>query len=174
MVVLYGGRIRASGTGDSLLQDTGRTVLETRRLSPEAVEHVRRALAADGVALDSVHAPRQRLEDLFMRIVEQARSEQAATSGALHGGRVAQFLAAEAEGSGLVQSLAEAPKPQAAAPVTPKPAEIAKPDLSGLLEPQEPAPKPAPPRTAAPEAPKGPVDRGMLDRLVDGDEGDRT
>jgi ABC-2 type transport system ATP-binding protein len=171
MVVLYGGRIRASGTGDSLLQDTDRTVIETRRLPPDVVEHVRRALAADGVSLDSVHAPRQRLEDLFMRIVEQARAEQASTSGALHGGRVAQFLAAETEGRGLVQSLAEAPVAEVrAAPMEPVKQEPAKPDLSGLLEPQAPAAPAPPPSTAKPQAPKGPVDRGLLDRLVDGDE----
>ncbi len=177
MVVLYGGRIRAAGTGESLLQDTDRTVIETRRLPTEVVEHVRRALAADGVQLDSVHAPRQRLEDLFMRIVEQARAEQATTSGALHGGKVAQFLAAESEGAGLVDSLVQAPKTQAPAATVQAPAAVsepAKPDLSALVEPQEPARKPQAPRTVAPEAPKGPVDRGLLDRLVDGDEGGRT
>jgi len=116
MVVLYGGRIRAEGTGDSLLSDTGRTVIETARLKPETIERVRRTIAeAEGVALESVHAPRQRLEDLFMRIVEQARAEQASTSGALHGGRVAEFLAAEPEGSDGVRSLAEGRPP----PVTP-------------------------------------------------------
>ena len=170
MVVLYGGRIRASGTGDSLLQDTDRTVIETRRLPPEVVEHVRRALAADGVSLDSVHAPRQRLEDLFMRIVEQARAEQATTSGALHGGRVAQFLAAEAEGTNLVETLSQAPSPEVrAAPIAAAP-EPTKPDLSGLLEPQAPS-APAAPGTPRPATPKGAVDRGLLDRLVDGDEG---
>lgn len=107
-----------------------------------------------------------------MKIVEQARSEQAATSGALHGGRVAEFLAAEPEGRNLVQSLAEAKaEPVRAAPVAQAPAAPAKPDLADLVEPQTPATPAAPPRTAKPDAPKGPVDRGLLDRLVDGGDG---
>lgn len=108
-----------------------------------------------------------------MRIVEQARSEQAATSGALHGGRLAGFLAAEPEGRDMVRALAE-DRPAPAPVVAPTPVEPAKPDLSELLS-SAPAPvAPEPPRTARPEAPKGPVDRGLLDRLVDGDEGRGT
>ena len=176
MVVLYGGRIRAEGTGDSLLADTGRTVIETPRLRPDTIERVRRTIAeSEGAPVESVHAPRQRLEDLFMRIVEQARSEQAATSGALHGGRLAGFLSAEAEPEGrdMVRALAE-DRPAPAPVVAPKAVEPPKPDLSELLS-SAPAPSaPEPPRTARPEAPKGPVDRGLLDRLVDGDEGRGT
>ena len=173
MVVLYGGKIRAEGTGDALLSDTGRTVIETSRLRPDTVERVRRTIAeSEGAEVESVHAPRQRLEDLFMKIVEQARAEQASTSGALHGGRVAEFLAAEPEGRSLVQSLAESKaEPVRAAPVAPAPAAPARPDLADLVNPQSTPPPAAAPRTAKPEAPKGPVDRGLLDRLVDGEGG---
>jgi ABC-2 type transport system ATP-binding protein len=172
MVVLYGGRIRAEGTGDELLADTGRTVIETSRLRPDTVERVRRAIAeSEGAAVESVRAPRQRLEDLFMKIVEQARAEQASTSGALHGGRVADFLAAEPEGRSLVQSLAEGKaEPAREAPTARPAAEPVKADLSELVNPQAPvrAEAPAAPK---PQAPEAPVDRGLLDRLVDGEGG---
>ena len=107
-----------------------------------------------------------------MKIVEQARAEQASTSGALHGGRVAEFLAAEPEGRSLVQSLAEArSEPVRAERPTPAPERPAQPDLGDLVRPAEaPAPQ-ARPRNAPPEAPKGAVDRGLLDRLVDGEGG---
>ena len=172
MVVLYGGRIRAEGTGDALLADTGRTVIETTRLRPDTVERVRRTISeSEGAAVESVHAPRQRLEDLFMRIVEQARAEQASTSGALHGGKVAEFLAAEPEGRSLVESLAESrPEPARPASVASAEPRPAGPDLSALVQPESTTPAAPKPATAKPDAPKGPVDRGLLDRLVDGDE----
>lgn len=113
MVILYGGRVRKEGTTDSLLEDTDRTVIETHRLKPETITRVERVIReAEGVAIESVRAPRQRLEDLFMGIVEDARREQIATSGALHGGATAGFLlhgdeASEAsEGGELIESLA--------------------------------------------------------------------
>lgn len=46
----------------------------------------------EGVAIESIHSPRQRLEDLFIQIVEAARTEQASTSGAQQGGATASFL----------------------------------------------------------------------------------
>ena len=56
---------------------------EDFEISPE---HVARSV------LNLVQAPRQRLEQLFLEIVERARDEQVATSGAVHGGETADFL----------------------------------------------------------------------------------
>ena len=36
----------------------------------------------EGFAIEHVDSPRQKLEDLFIQIVERARAEQTATSGA--------------------------------------------------------------------------------------------
>jgi len=116
MVILYGGRVRAEGTTDELLVDTGRTVIQTPRLRPETISHVEQVLQRDeGVSIELVKAPRQRLEELFMGIVEQAKREQIATSGAQSGGRTADFLLhgdeasrGEAEGGELIETLASA------------------------------------------------------------------
>ncbi|MFO0874807.1 MAG: ABC transporter ATP-binding protein [Phycisphaerales bacterium] len=110
MVVLYGGKIRAEGTAEELLSDTEKTVIQTERLAPETIARIERVLEQDGMSIDRVQAPRQKLEDLFMEIVEQARREQVATSGALHGGKTAAFLLGEeerekAQGGQLIEAL---------------------------------------------------------------------
>jgi ABC-2 type transport system ATP-binding protein len=174
MVILYGGRIRAEGTGETLLQDSDHTLIETRRLKPETITLVEQALAkGEGASIERIQAPRQRLEDLFMRIVEQARTEQVATSGALHGGRMAGFLGETAEGAGLVAELArEQPVAKAAEPVS-APAPRADPLLRELVEGVPPA-RAAAERPAAPmPRPADQVDRGVLDSLMGDGEKDK-
>ena len=96
MVMLYGGRIRARGSVDELLSDADYTVIKTPTLSPETIERVEAVLREAGTAIESVETPRQRLEDLFMKMVEEARIEHMATSGAVSGGTTAEFLRSEA------------------------------------------------------------------------------
>lgn len=179
MVILYGGRIRAAGTADDLLSDTAHSVIRTPRLRPETIAHIDALIRREeGVAIESVAAPHQRLEDLFMEIVERARQEQAATSGALHGGRTASFLAAggDERPADLIAQLERGDTSERVARAmsdastgAPAPAESGAEVLKELLErPQEPAPAARP----APEPPKpsATVDRGVIDGLLgDGD-----
>lgn len=112
MVMLYGGRIRAEGTVDELLSDTQRTVIKSPRLNANVIEKVEGVLRDAGVAIESVEAPRQRLEDLFMDIVERARQEHLATSGALSGGETADFLRSDKprdEATALIDELQAQP-----------------------------------------------------------------
>ena len=189
MVMLYGGKIRAQGTTDELLCDTERTVIQTPRLKEDTISQIERVIeACEGKAIDKVYAPRQRLEQLFMDIVEKARLEQVATSGVIHGGQTAQFLRAEeAEGAELIDTLSrlQEPEPARAVPQRAAPApgrEELPPSsesvLAELLE-EETAPKtPAakkpstPPARSAPE-PAPAADAGVIDALLAGadDEG---
>jgi ABC-2 type transport system ATP-binding protein len=106
MVVLYGGKIRAQGTAEELLADTERTIIQTPRLSDRTISRIEQVIMeSEGKAIDKVQAPRQRLEQLFMDIVEKARQEQVATSGAREGGGTAAFLRADGEGEALIDSL---------------------------------------------------------------------
>ena len=182
MVILYGGRIRAAGTTDELLSDTAHSVIRTPRLREETIAHIDALIRREeGVAIESVAAPHQRLEDLFMEIVERARQEQAATSGALHGGRTASFLAdgGEEKPSDLIAQLErgeestraarEVSSASAKAAAAASAAEAGAEILNELLEqPQAPAPAARP----APEPPKAPdtVDRGVIEGLL-GDSG---
>jgi ABC-2 type transport system ATP-binding protein len=185
MVILYGGRIRAAGTGAELLTDTQHTLLRTPRLSADALAAVGRALeSAQGVRIESVEAPRQSLESLFLEIVERARAEQLATSGAQSGGRIASFLQGEegGEGASVVEELVRAgerPAPAAAAalsakaPEAPRGADASV--LDALVEPsktQPPAPAVKPgPRESRDASGGGGPDRGVIDSLLGGDGG---
>lgn len=106
MVMLYGGTIRAEGTVEDLLEDTGRTVIQAPRLKPETIERVEAVIReSEGLAIEKVSQPRQRLEDLFLDIVEQARLEHVETAGATETGQTAEFLRAQGEGDALIDTL---------------------------------------------------------------------
>ena len=187
MVILYGGKIRAEGTGESLLTDSEHMIIETPKLKPETVSRVEQVLEeCEGVGIESVRTPRQRLEDLFMDIVARARADDVATSGALHGGATASFLVGADDpgtdapaGEELIDRLVrEHPEPAAAdEPPTfhaPDHAEPAKQVLEELV--QTDATQPAPRAIevgAEPEAPED-VDRSLIDSLLDQDSTDET
>ena len=182
MVILYGGRIHAEGATTDLLADQQRTVINTDSLDDDAVHDVEEALRRRGLAIDSVERPRQRLEDLFMGIVEKAQAEAEETSGALQGGSTAAFLSGEEEsteeGSSLIEALeSDAPKPEsrvvertAPSPESEKQAAAADDGvLEDLLEekPEKSAGTEKPP-TELPDSPKG-HDSSMIDDLLGGD-----
>ncbi|MFN5497541.1 MAG: ABC transporter ATP-binding protein [bacterium] len=189
MVILYGGKIRAAGTSDELLADTQHTLLRTPRLSEGAIRAVEQALnSTQGVGIESVQSPRQTLESLFLDIVERARAEQLATSGAQAGGRIASFLHGQgetpADGGSVVDALVNAtadPAPKsvlrepARAPVAPRGADTAMVDAlvdpTKAATPAAPARKPEPPPEVRKDARGGGPDQGVIDSLLGG--GDR-
>lgn len=176
MVMLYGGKIRAQGTVDELLSDTHSTVIQTPRLAPETIVLIEQVIEkAEGKAIDSVKAPRQRLEDFFMELVEQARQEQVATSGVVHGGSTAEFLRAEeAEGGDLIESLVsdqeDAALVKQVEQIEDKQAKIQEEQrdevLAELLSDNVPEPSSATPiRVEAPKPPQD-VDASVIDSLL--------
>jgi ABC-2 type transport system ATP-binding protein len=182
MVMLYGGKIRAEGTVDDLLQDTERTVIRTGRLDQETIDRIDAVLRERGGAIEQVESPKQRLEDLFLDIVEQARKERLATSGATEGGETAAFLRSENQsGDDLVDHLQHTKDAKAVGRVVAKESRkqpgAASEVLDTLLK-----DTPAPARAAV-EKPQTPapadVDQSMIDRLTGGggdadESGDRT
>ena len=92
VAIMYGGRVRAEGTCDELLEQEHATLLETAELSEPVLDEVRAVLRRHDLALTKVERPRRTLESLFLQIVEQARAEGIQTSGASSGGAVAEFL----------------------------------------------------------------------------------
>ncbi len=187
MVILYGGKIRSEGTCEELLVSHERSVLEFDSLDEQTVaaidELVRQRTAGEG-AIRSVTRPRQRLEELFVDIVERARAERIETSGAAHGGTTASFLLGDEKegdvGDALIDRLtSEEPEPEREAP-SEAPDEPTGPDtgvLGDLLSEAAPEPEAEPERGApdgpAPQAPAD-VDSGVIDSLLDDKpEGDR-
>jgi len=176
MVILYGGKVRAEGTSEELLRDTGRSVIETGRLDSEAKAAVQSVLAERGLGDTTVAAPRQSLEHFFLDIVARAQSEAAATDGARTGSGTAAFLREESTGDDVVQSLLETTAaPEAAEVVEDEPTNesetaAATDTVIGDLVEKEAAPDRADRGAAASDTESGP-DRGVIDDLLGG--GDR-
>ena len=201
MVILYGGKIRGEGTCDDLLVSKERTTLETDELDDETIaeiDEIIRRRSAGSKSILSVSSPRQKLEELFLGIVEQAKTDRTATSGATQGGQTASFLSAGAAVSGeqLIESLlvddasdqeqtpVDAPAPAAAKPSeAPAPVETDTADQSviGSLLEEDPIEETKPESTLSqresqPEQipePADDVDAGVIDSLLE-DNDDTT
>lgn len=96
VAIMYGGRVRAEGTCDELLELQHATLLETAEMPEAVLAEVRAVLHRNHVPIVRVNRPRRRLESLFMEIIERARADGLQTSGARNGGRLAEFLGAPA------------------------------------------------------------------------------
>jgi len=177
LTILYGGRQQAEGTPDELLTASDHTLIETGALDDEAVRVLDETLRARvGRSVIRVSKPRQRLEDLFIDIVERARSEQLATGGALSGGSTAAFLKAdepdepERSAEAFIENLVT-PEPPAEpeTPLTPE-APAAEPAhdavIDDLMQAYDTGTSAAPP---PPEAPEG-VDDDVISSLLKKDE----
>ena len=175
MVMLYGGTIQAEGTVDEMLKDSEHTVIETPRLKPETIARVEELIQSmEGVAIDSIREPRQRLEDVFMNMVERARENKVATSGAAEGGATASFLKQDDVGDDLIESLVneavqEDRSKQLDQPAVETDREVRDQVLEKLSEP-DPAPQQV--KGPAPEAPRD-VDNDMIEGLLSPDERDK-
>jgi len=111
VTILYGGQQRAAGDIGELLSDRDVTQITTPALSQETLERLRdlvRRLENKDI-LDVTH-PRAKLEDFFLKIVEEAQAARVQTSGARAGGAVPDFLAKATEASTheIVESLVTA------------------------------------------------------------------
>jgi len=175
MVVLYGGRIRKEGTRDQLLQATERTTIETDTLDEQTlaeIDEVIRRRTGGTKAVQRVSHPRQKLEELFLKIVEDAQAERLETAGATHGGMTAEFLRSSTssdepvEGEALISDLVRGepePEPTQAKQPELKPETVDEAVVEELLE-EETKPEA---EAADPE-----VDLGMIGSLMDEPEGD--
>lgn len=106
MAILYGGKIHAEGTADELLVDSDHTLIRMPRIRNDGtISQIESILAQnEGTSIESVEQPRQNLESFFINIVESAREQRIATSGA-HTGDTAPFLKGNEEGEVLIDKL---------------------------------------------------------------------
>ena len=145
LIIMYGGKVRAQGTVEELLTVAGRQALSvqaSRPLSEETLRKVDDVLRADGYeGVEDVSVPRQKLETLFLSVIERASEAGEGTTGANVGGAMAGFLSGEpAEGEDLLRDLST-PK-AAATPVVEEPVEPVRPaaDQDALDEMSKPRP----------------------------------
>ena len=177
MIVLYGGQKREEGTCESLLESRERVNIEAEPLDDATIaeiDEVIRRRTSGHKSILSVTRPRQKLEELFLNIVERARAQQVQTSGATAGGQTAAFLRADDASDGLVDRLVQAssePAP-AAARIPESPAAPTGPDanvLDSLLKPVDEVRPVAPAKAAEPAKD---VNRSVIDSLLSGQSDD--
>ncbi|NOX57405.1 MAG: ABC transporter ATP-binding protein [Planctomycetes bacterium] len=188
--ILYGGQVQAEGTVKDLLAQKDMTQITSEKLSPDTIEEIKGVVQRRESKSIEVATPTGRLENLFLKIVEDAQSAKIATSGAAEAGAIPEFLGtATDDGGAVIRSLIEAadrttptePVAMAEKQVdTPKPSQKV---LDALTKPT-PAESPAEPPTSAPDPSKLPqqgttqkdpvkANRSVIEGLLDGkDSGD--
>lgn len=93
VIILYGGKIRATGSLNELLMVKGSSRITTPDLPEEAMSQITEILKKnlDGRPFTIDH-PRMSLEDFFLDVVNKAKRESVETSGATSGGEIAEYL----------------------------------------------------------------------------------
>jgi ABC-2 type transport system ATP-binding protein len=109
VIILYGGKIRATGTLHELLTVTDANRITTPALTPDVTEKLikilRESLAGDNFRIDH---PRKSLEEFFLEVINQAKSESVETAGVVGGGKIAEYLTENQTAEELLGSLAQA------------------------------------------------------------------
>jgi len=178
--VLYGGRRRREGSVSDLLAQQDRTQITADKLDEETIEKVTALIETGGRKVIDVTSPRDKLESLFLDIVNEAQSRKLDTGGAVAGGQVAEFLqAGEPRGRVVIENLvAPVEEPRQTPPQPPEEiveAPVSKAVVDELLsaaqqkEPQD-SPKRRPIEVAdtplSAPAPPPQADRGIIDGLI--------
>lgn len=93
VIILYGGKVRATGTLDELLTIPEESRIITPMLKGEALEKVlrilREELRDESFTVDN---PRMSLENFFLDVISKAKRESVETAGVVSGGHVADYL----------------------------------------------------------------------------------
>lgn len=181
VTILYGGQQRAVGDIDDLLAKRDVTQIKAHDLSADTIAQIRdlvKRLEAKDIL--EVSNPRQRLEEFFLQIVEEAQAAKVVTSGARAGGELPEFLQQPTlRTADVVGELVSAATPTRNAEKEPPPEPAVRDDqptrdvLSDLLRSAEktaPAPPSAPPTappTTGPDSKPEAGDAGVIDALVD-------
>jgi len=108
--VMYGGKVRATGTLDELLTQSEYTQIRSKTLSTETIQKIKTLIQNDIGGDSEVSSPRESLEAYFLKIVEDAQQQDIQTSGARMGGAVSDFLGTTDHGDllsgrGVIDSL---------------------------------------------------------------------
>ena len=140
VIILYGGKIRATGALSDLLTVSDSTTITTPALDKaemeKLLETLRNTLHGEEFKVDH---PRRTLEEFFLDVIAKAKAESVETAGVISGGRIAEYLAKGDEKSAVLESLlqdhtaAPVKKEEKAASQAEVP-QVSEEKLSGLME----------------------------------------
>ncbi len=167
VAILYGGRVQTTGTMDAVLSRNDMIQLTCERLSAETLAAIRKLISErEGKSVD-VAVPKDRLEALFLRIVQEAHTRRVETAGSAAVGEIAGFLGGEAQGAAVLDALVRTEPVAAPAAAPPAPQAVD----AGVLDALSGGKAAAGPTVE--DAAKPEVDRGMLEGLLDEKRGKR-
>lgn len=188
VAIMYGGKLQAMGPVQQLLQRQDITEITIPKTDGAQLDRLRQTIETQiGRPVLDVHHPSDKLEDLFLRIVEQAQRDKLETSGAESKRGVSDFLAAapgtvrrapEAVLESLVSAGADVGLTEAVEPVAEKKAAPKFDVLEELVAPAEPVAADSHgeveegPR-AIPTKPSQPI-KSVLDRLTRTDDSESS
>ncbi len=150
VIILYGGKIRATGSLNDLLTVTDENRIVTPALQKPAMDKLVALLreSLDGETFRIDH-PRRTLEEFFLDVIAKAKSESIETAGVVGGGRIAEYLSPDQSTSAVLEALVSEPKAPPAPAETPEPSPPDAAAVSNRLEaltaePTAPVPEPEP------------------------------
>lgn len=119
VIILYGGKVRAEGALDNLLSVNNETRIMTPQLPKAAMDQLlgilRDNLDGDEFRIDH---PRRTLEEFFLDVIATAKRESVETSGVVSGGKIADYLAPDADKNQVLESLLDTAEVKAQATET--------------------------------------------------------
>jgi len=170
MTILYGGRAQVTGRMEDVLAHRDMIQILCERLRPETVAAIQELVREREGKSVMVSTPRDRLESLFLRIVQEAHAQRVETAGSAAAGEIADFLGEKEQGRAVLEALVKAEPVAAPRPVeplaVPAPAAV---DVEVLSDLTRLATVPSAPQAeaAAPAVrPAADVDRAVLDELT--------
>lgn len=92
--ILYGGKIRCEGTVKELLSNQEETQLTFHNMDSRKLDELKQWLYQNNLN-PTIKKPQEKLETFFLNIIQQARNEQQATSGAEAGKLLQNFFTNE-------------------------------------------------------------------------------
>lgn len=167
VTIMFGGQIQLAGTMDEVLARRDRIQINCDRLSDGTLREIERLVAERERKSLEVTTPKDRLESLFLRIVETAHARRVETAGSAPAGDIAAFLGQQVSGREVLDALVQVEREAPAAEAVPAaPAAAVEASVLDQLTAKPPAVvAPAPP------PPEAPLDRAVLDELAGGGGG---
>lgn len=98
VIILYGGKIRASGTLNELLTISQESTVKIPSLNANEIEKLLQILRENLKREEfSIEHPKRSLEEFFLDVVQKAKNEKIETFGAQGSGVIASYLSSESE-----------------------------------------------------------------------------
>ncbi|MBE6387393.1 MAG: ABC transporter ATP-binding protein [Lentisphaerae bacterium] len=111
VIILYGGKIRATGSLNELLTVSDANRITTPELKPEVMTRLMQLLRENLSENEfKVDHPRRTLEEFFLDVIATAKRDSIETAGVVSGGKIADYLSSEDKNSVLEQLASDAPK----------------------------------------------------------------